>query len=77
MAPVAHDSTFVFISTCVNAPEVDHIYLFSSDQEVTDMIKNASFKIVDKIVLPYWETSYSQSLEELLPINVGYILQKI
>lgn len=74
---VAHDSTFVFISTCVNAPEVDHIYLFSSDQEVTDMIKNASFKIVDKIVLPYWETSYSQSLEELLPINVGYILQKI
>lgn len=36
-----------FITTVINAPAVDHIYLFSTAQEVLDMAKAAGFAIYD------------------------------
>lgn len=36
-----------FITTVINAPAVDHIFLFSTVQEVLDMVKMAGFRICD------------------------------
>lgn len=68
------DSGKCYISTCANAAEVDHIYLFRSSAEVESLILSANFKIQEKIILPYHGYSVGECEEELLPMNMGYIL---
>lgn len=68
------DSGKCYISTCANAAEVDHIYLFRSSAEVENIILDANFKIQEKIILPYHGYSVDECEELLLPMNMGYVL---
>lgn len=64
----------VYISTCLNAPEPDHIYLFRNLAELENMIKLSDFKIEDSIVLPYQKKTKEECEEEMLPVNVALVL---
>jgi 2-polyprenyl-3-methyl-5-hydroxy-6-metoxy-1,4-benzoquinol methylase len=69
-APGAH----LFVTTCVNAPAVDHIYLWRSTDELEQLITDCGLAIAEPLRLPYEGTTLAESVERALPINVAYVL---
>lgn len=76
IAELAKDDAYVFITTCINAPAVDHIYLWRTTDALEEMITASGLRIVDPLRLPYEGTSLEESREQNLPINVAYVLAK-
>jgi len=73
---LARDDAFIFITTCVNAPQIDHIYLFRTLDEVADMLNSEGFAISRVKPIPYEGKTLDQCVAEQLPINVAYVLAK-
>lgn len=71
---LAASDAFIFVTTAVNAPAVDHIYLFSSVDEVRDMAAAAGFRVVDVLATPYAGCSMEETVRNRLPINVAMVL---
>lgn len=65
---------FVFVTTAVNAPAVDHIYLFRAVAEVEDMATKCGLNIVDKLVTGYPGCSIQETEQRRLPINLALVL---
>jgi 2-polyprenyl-3-methyl-5-hydroxy-6-metoxy-1,4-benzoquinol methylase len=76
IAELAADDAFIFVTTCVNAPAVDHIYLWRSTDELEELIRKCGLRIVDPLRLPYEGKSLEESLSAELPINVAYVLAR-
>ncbi|MFC7594730.1 class I SAM-dependent methyltransferase [Terrabacter sp. GCM10028922] len=74
IAELAKPDAFVFVTTCVNAPAVDHIYLWRTTDELEAMIAGSGLSIVEPLRLPYEGRSLEESRAEALPINVAYVL---
>jgi len=72
-APEAH----IFITTCVNAPQIDHIYLFRSLDEVRDLIESQGLAIVSEKAVPYEGKTLEQCAKHALPVNVAYVLKAV
>ena len=60
-----------FITTCINAPAIDHIYLYQTVEQLKDQIAQANFVINAELIVPYAELSLEQSLEQRLPVNIA------
>ena len=67
---------FVFVTTCINAPEIDHIYLYSNQDEVLAMFSAATLKVVKALTVPHHGYSLEQCEKMQLPINVAYELTR-
>ncbi len=76
IAELAKDDAYIFITTCINAPAVDHIYLWRTTDELEDMITGSGLSIVKPLRLPYEGKSLEESRVQQLPINVAYVLSK-
>jgi len=73
---LASSDAFIFITTCVNAPQLDHIYLFRTLDEVARLISSENFVIKNMRAIPYEGKTLEQCAREQLPINVAYVLAK-
>jgi 2-polyprenyl-3-methyl-5-hydroxy-6-metoxy-1,4-benzoquinol methylase len=73
---IASDGAFIFITTPINAPAVDHIYLFESYDEIQNLVTGAGLHVVDSLLVPYPELSVEESMEQKLPVNVAMVLGK-
>ena len=69
-------ATHVFVTTCVNAPAVDHIFLFRTTREVEDLIRCCGFEIVEALHVPMTGQTLADCALQALPINVAYTLRK-
>jgi SAM-dependent methyltransferase len=76
IAELAKDDAYIFITTCINAPAVDHIYLWRTTDELEEMITSSGLTITEPLRLPYEGKTLEESREENLPINVAYVLAK-
>lgn len=76
ISEMARPNTHIYISTCINAPEIDHIYLFSDLMEIEALYMDAGLQIKERLVLPYANQSYQDCIAGRLPINVAYTLKK-
>lgn len=79
LSTIAHlsgPSTHIFVTTCINAPAVDHISLFRTGKDVEDIIISNGLQIVEACYVPYIGKTLAESEEEVLPVNVGYVLRK-
>lgn len=65
-----------FISTVINAPMIDHIFLFSSIEQVTNMVKKAGFKLVDYICCAEGNIPIEKAIRRKQAINIAVILKK-
>jgi 2-polyprenyl-3-methyl-5-hydroxy-6-metoxy-1,4-benzoquinol methylase len=74
---VADDNARVFITTAINAPQPDHIYLFNNLNEVTDLLKTAGFSVVDYVATNTNNVPIEKAEKRKIPIVVGFILKKI
>jgi 2-polyprenyl-3-methyl-5-hydroxy-6-metoxy-1,4-benzoquinol methylase len=74
---LAKDDAFIYITTCVNAPAVDHIYLWRSTDDLEAMIEASGFRITKALRLPYEGKTLEDARRMRLSINVAYLLEKI
>ena len=75
---IANDDSFIFLTTVINAPVIDHIYLFNSIESIEKIITDANFKIKQIFLAPaYDKYSIEENLKKKLPIDVAIILYKI
>jgi 2-polyprenyl-3-methyl-5-hydroxy-6-metoxy-1,4-benzoquinol methylase len=72
----ANEKGFIYITTAINAPAVDHIYLYRSQDEVEEQIVSAGLRIKERLLSPYLGTTLEESKENNLPINIALILEK-
>lgn len=71
---IAYDDAFIFITTPINAPAIDHIYLFESYDDIEKLVARAGLYVVDAQLIPYPGQSLDESLQQALPVNVCLVL---
>lgn len=76
IAELADENAYIFVTTAVNAPAVDHIYLFRTVDEVVDMAAEAGLKAKEVLATPYKGCSMQETVDQRLPVNVALVLEK-
>ena len=71
---ITKSDAHIFITTCCNAPAVDHIYLFDKASEVEELFHRANLKIVESLILPTVGKDIETCEKQKLPVNVAYVL---
>lgn len=74
---LSHKDTFVYITTVINAPARDHIYLFKTIEDVLEMVREANFKVVDYITPTGNSMPLEKAIKRKAPINIALVLQKL
>jgi len=70
------DDGRLFVNAPVNSPAPDHLYLFSKPEEVEDMVKDAGFRIEDRLFSPCTGASLERARKLKLSISAGVIARK-
>jgi 2-polyprenyl-3-methyl-5-hydroxy-6-metoxy-1,4-benzoquinol methylase len=76
IAELSRSDAFIYVTTCINAPAVDHIYLWRSTDELEALLRESGFTIREALHLPYEGRSLKESITQALSINVAYVLEK-
>jgi 2-polyprenyl-3-methyl-5-hydroxy-6-metoxy-1,4-benzoquinol methylase len=63
-----------FITTCINAPAIDHIYLYTSVEQLAQQITQAGLAMISQRIVPYGELTLAASMEKQLPVNIAMTL---
>jgi 2-polyprenyl-3-methyl-5-hydroxy-6-metoxy-1,4-benzoquinol methylase len=71
---LAGSDPHIFVTTCINAPAIDHIYLFRNESDILELISAAGLSVRDRLVIPHPGQTLKRCVAEDLPINVAYIL---
>ncbi len=66
----------MYISTCANAPAIDHLFHFKLVDEIKSMIKNAGFFIETESILSVEEQSMAEIIKKKITINYCAIIGK-
>jgi 2-polyprenyl-3-methyl-5-hydroxy-6-metoxy-1,4-benzoquinol methylase len=69
-------STHIYITTCLNAPAIDHIFLFRRSAEVEELAGDSGLVVEDRFVAPHAGKSIAECEAERLPVNVAYVMRK-
>lgn len=69
-------SGFAFITTPVNAPMIDHIYLFNNVQEIRDIIQDARLGIVKEKIVITEQVSQRYAEKFKIPVMFAAIIQQ-
>ena len=76
IARLSGPSTHIFVTTCMNAPAVDHISLFRTGKDVEDIIVSSGLQVVQACYAPYVGKTLEECEKRALAVNVGYVLRK-
>ncbi|MDE1151264.1 MAG: class I SAM-dependent methyltransferase [Micavibrio sp.] len=75
-ARIARKDAYIYITSCLNAPAVDHIFLFRDTAQLEKLFDDCGLRIRQQLVCPYQGTTLQESMESLLAVNVAYVLEK-
>ena len=70
-------SSYIYITTAINSPVIDHIYLFESKEHLINLIESCNFSIQDMLVVPYTGKTLEESETNKLPVKIALVLKKI
>lgn len=73
---LAAPGAFIFVTTAINAPAIDHIYLFPSPESVRLICEQSKLQIAQELVVPYAGLSVEDSQKQRLPVNIAMVLTK-
>lgn len=65
-----------FITTCANAPAIDHIYLYNSVDHIQSELRECGFEPVSELSLPVEDLSWDQWKERKVEVNYAAMLKK-
>jgi SAM-dependent methyltransferase len=72
LAPKGH----FYITTCANAPAVDHVFLYKSVEEIQQQVRDCGFRIEAELALPVGSAPRERWAEEKTEINYAALLSK-
>lgn len=75
IAALARPGAFIYVTTCVNAPAIDHIHLFRSPAEVEALLAEHGLEVVSALRLPYEGKTLDECEAGRLAVNVAYVLR--
>ncbi len=67
---LTHPESYIYITTCMNSPALDHIFLFREISEIYQLFAKSKLKIIKELILPADDKESDSS-----PANVGFVLQ--
>lgn len=70
-------SSYIYLTTAINSPVIDHIYLFESKEQLINLITSSGFRIQDMLVVPYTGKTIEESEANKLPVKIAMVLKKI
>lgn len=76
IAQLSDPNTHIYVTTCLNAPAIDHIFLFGSSAEVEAMVRSCGLDVEARFFAPYAGKSLAECEAERLAVNVAYVLRK-
>ncbi|MFZ1084444.1 MAG: class I SAM-dependent methyltransferase [Terracidiphilus sp.] len=76
IARLSGPSTHIFVTTCMNAPAVDHISLFRTGKDVEEIIAASGLQVIEACYVPYAGKTLAECEKRALSVNVGYVLRK-
>jgi SAM-dependent methyltransferase len=65
-----------FVSTCVDAPAIDHVYHFRSVDEIRRMFEVSGLKVVEERVLPVEDLPMEEIIKKKITINYCALLRR-
>lgn len=66
-----------FISTVINAPAIDHIYLFHTVEQVLEMVKDCGFEIIDYMTACVGGISLEKAMKHADAVNIAMIVKRV
>jgi len=69
-------SSYIYITTAINSPVIDHIYLFENTEQLIHLIQSCDFIIQDLLAVPYTGQTMEESVKNKLPIKTALVLKK-
>ena len=70
------DNGVFYITTPINAPMIDHIYLFNNEQEIREMIYSANFEIIEEKIVISEKISAEKAAKQKVPVMYAAFLKK-
>lgn len=77
LSKISSDAAYLYVTVPVNAPAIDHIYLFNSTEEVERMIIDAGYDIIDKLYAPGGDMELDKAIKRKNSILVGILARKV
>lgn len=71
---VTRADSYIYISTCMNAPAVDHLSLFTSAEELRGIVEDSGLRVADECLIPYPGLSVEETEAKQLAMNIGLVL---
>lgn len=72
---LTREDSMVFVTTCIDSPACDHIFLFTSVEQIEALARDAGLRVEDRLVLPYEGTTLDESRAKRLAVNVAMVLR--
>lgn len=73
---ITHEESFIYITTVVNCPQKDHIYLFKNVEEIEAMYQENGFKICDRLICPTNGYTIEKASKRQTAIITAHIIKK-
>ena len=73
---MTHEDSFIYVTTVVNCPQKDHIYLFRTVEEIEEMYRRAGFMIMDRLLCPANRYTLEQAIRKKTAIITAHVLKK-
>ena len=74
---ISSDQAYLYVTVPVNAPEIDHIYLFNSIEEVEELVKAAGYEIKDRLYAAAGDMKLEKAVRKKNSILVGLLAGKV
>ncbi|MFC1525474.1 class I SAM-dependent methyltransferase [Candidatus Latescibacterota bacterium] len=71
---LTHDDSYIYISTCLNAPAVDHISLFTSVEHLESIVEEEGLRIVNRCLVPHLGMTVEECLAMEMAVNFGAVV---
>lgn len=76
IAAIARPGAFIFVTTCINAPAVDHITLFRDTLTIEQMFTRQGLGVRASLIRPYEGKTLEECEAQRLAVNVAYVLER-
>jgi len=68
---------FCYLTTPINAPMIDHIYLFNDEQEIRNLLTEAGFEIVKEKIVISEKISSAKAVRYKVPVMYAAFIETI